>query len=199
MYLLWFLKGERQVILSGASLPGTAQTALLSLRLTLSLLFACFTLGMGSAYAAEAKSFKDCPDCPEMVVIPAGSFTMGSRSLEAGHHDNETPIHKVKVASFAMSKTHVTVEQFSRFVKETGYDGGKDCYQFGARKSGSWSDPGFKQMPNHPVTCVSWNDAKAYTNWLAHKTGKSYRLPSEAEWEYAARAGTTTIYYWAMT
>jgi formylglycine-generating enzyme required for sulfatase activity len=153
--------------------------------------------------AAEAEhalqplqSFKECFDCPEMVVVPAGSFTMGSPKNETGRFDAEGPQHTVKIAKpFAVGKFHVTVDQFAAFVMETGYDAGSKCYVFeGGRpfeKEGrSWRDPGFAQAGPHPAVCLSWNDANTYADWLARKTGKTYRLVTEAEWEYAARART---------
>lgn len=147
-------------------------------------------------------TFKDCAECPEMVVIPAGSFTMGSPASETGRFDNEGPQHGVIIAQpFLLGKTHVTRGQFVAFVNSTGYNAGDECYaaeggKFEKRSAMNWKNPGYKQDDSHPVVCVSWDDAKAYVGWLSRKTGKSYRLPSEAEWEYAARAGTTEARYW---
>ena len=145
--------------------------------------------------------FKECDSCPEMVVVPEGSFIMGSRAGEKGRSDNEGPQHAVKVARpFAVGKSHVTVDQFTAFIAETGYDAGAKCYVFeGASKmeekpGRSWRNPGYAQTGAHPAVCLSWSDAKAYVAWLSRKTGKSYRLLTEAEWEYAARAGSTTRY-----
>ena len=146
-------------------------------------------------------AFRDCAECPEMVAIPAGSFEMGSPSNEAGRGDAEGPIHRVNVPAFALGRTHVTRGQFAAFVNETGYDAGQECVTFEGgkieKRSGrNWRDPGYRQADGHAVVCVNWNDAKAYVDWLSRKTGKRYRLPTEAEWEYAARAGTTTARYW---
>jgi len=151
-------------------------------------------LGSGSA-------FRDCTDCPEMVLIPGGSFEMGSPSHEAGRRDNEGPVHRVNVSSFAMGRNAVTRRQFSAFVTETGYDVGDKCWTFEngrgeVRQGRSWRDVGYPQDDNHPAVCVSWNDAIAYAQWISLKTGKNYRLASEAEWEYAARANTTTARFW---
>ncbi|HRF73539.1 MAG TPA: formylglycine-generating enzyme family protein [Accumulibacter sp.] len=144
--------------------------------------------------------FKDCADCPEMVVIPAGSFEMGSPSFEAGRWENEGSVHRVAVAEFALGRTEITRGQFAAFVTATGYQAGDKCWTFGGKleeRSGrSWRNPGFPQEDSHPVVCVNWNDAGAYAEWLSRKTGKRYRLPSEAEWEYAARAGSVTSRYW---
>ena len=140
--------------------------------------------------------FKDCLECPEMVVIPAGNFEMGSNRRGIA-----TPVHTVSITSFAIGKFEVTRGQFSAFVSATGYKGGNECIIYksgeGEKRSGfNWQNPGFPQNDNHPIVCTSWEDAKAYVAWLSSKTGKSYRLVSEAEWEYAARANTTTERYW---
>ena len=147
------------------------------------------------------KAFKDCADCPEMVMIPAGSFEMGSPTSEIGRFDDEGPQHRVSVRSFAAGKFEVTRGQFAAFVAASGHNAGTECYTFESSKyekrSGrNWQNPGYSQADSHPVVCVNWDDARAYVAWLSRKTGKSYRLLSEAEWEYAARAGTTTARYW---
>jgi formylglycine-generating enzyme required for sulfatase activity len=145
-----------------------------------------------------ADSFRECEGCPEMVVVPAGSFTMGSPDSEKGRNSWEGPQHVVTFARpFAVGKFEVTVDQFAAFVRETGYDAGSTCWtyedgKFDGRAGRSWRNPGFAQDGSHPAACLSWHDAKAYADWLARKTGgKGYRLLSEAEWEYAARARTT--------
>jgi formylglycine-generating enzyme required for sulfatase activity len=142
-------------------------------------------------------AFKECENCPEMVVVPAGSFTVGSPKTEPGRYDDEEPQHTVKIDKpFAVGRLHVTRGQFAAFVEATHYDAGSKCYafdngQWGERSDRSWRNPGFAQEDSHPAVCLNWNDAKAYVDWLAKKTGKAYRLLSEAEWEYAARARTT--------
>ena len=149
-----------------------------------------------------ASPFRDCPDCPEMLVIPAGSFTMGSPASEEGREDDEGPQREVLISSYALGRYEVTRRQFARFVSETGHETGRCAYwdvEAGEAKWGddrNWRSPGFEQTDDHPVTCVSWEDAQAYVAWLSKTTGERYRLPSEAEWEYAARAGTTTRYFW---
>ena len=146
------------------------------------------------------KTFRDCADCPRMLVIPGDSFSMGSAATETGHRDDSEPVHPVKIASFALGKTEVTRGQFTQFVKATGYNAGDKCWIIDNGKyeerSGNWGSIGFMQTDNHPVVCTSWNDANAYTTWLARKTGQPYRLPTEAEWEYAARGKTSTARYW---
>ena len=150
-----------------------------------------------SAVAAAPDTFKDCDVCPEMVVIPAGQFMMGSPSDEEGRHVDEGPVHRVQVPSFALGKYEVTRGQFAAFVRATGYSAGGDCVVgLSNMASKNWRDPNFSQTDRDPVVCVNWADAKAYVEWLGRETGERYRLPSESEWEYAARAGTTTARYW---
>jgi len=149
--------------------------------------------------------FKDCNGCPEMVVVPAGAFTMGSPETEQARNEGEGPQHEVTFKGpFAVGRFHVTVDQFAAFVAESGHDSGSKCQTFEGgrledRWGRSWRTPGFTQRGSHPAVCLNWNDAKAYADWLAHKTGKAYRLMTEAEWEYAARAQTqpgTYPRYW---
>jgi formylglycine-generating enzyme required for sulfatase activity len=139
---------------------------------------------------------RDCASCPEMTVLPAGRFKQGSARGSAF----EQPLHWVVIGrSFAMSTSPVTLQDFGQFVAATGRDmQGCDTYD-GAwkhRPADSWEHTGFAQTAAHPVTCVSWSDAKAYANWLSTKTGQRYRLPSASEWEYAARAGAETPPLW---
>ncbi len=154
---------------------------------------------------------KDGSDGPSLVVIGAGSFQMGSPEGEVGRESDERR-HNVTIENaFALGQHEVTVGDFQRFVEATKYQteaernaGGKDgCYAWSAtdgkgdwRAGLHWRKPGYEQSDQHPVVCVSWNDAVAYTEWLSKQTGQRYRLPTEAEWEYAARAGTTSARYW---
>jgi formylglycine-generating enzyme required for sulfatase activity len=146
-------------------------------------------------------SFKECDVCPEMVAIPAGAFAMGSSQEETPRDGNEGPQHRVMIArNFALGKFEVTVDQFAAFVQGTGHDSGPACDvwrdgSFAERAGYSWRNPGFVQHGSHPLTCVSWDDATAYAAWLSRQTAKTYRLPTEAEWEYAARAGAATRFY----
>ena len=146
--------------------------------------------------------FRDCPTCPEMVVVPAGSYEMGSPASEEGRYENEGPVHRVTIAEpVAVGAYEVTRGEFGRFVEATGHSTGNTCWTYESDKwkkySGRhWRDPGFAQTDQHPVVCVSWKDAQAYLRWLSQETGQEYRLLSEAEWEYAARAGTRTARYW---
>jgi formylglycine-generating enzyme required for sulfatase activity/Tfp pilus assembly protein PilF len=128
--------------------------------------------------------FKECDQCPEMVVVPAVSFTMGSPASEPGRDIDEGPQHRVTIAKpFAVARFPLTFDEWDACVA----DGGCNGYQPG--------DQGWGRG-RQPVINVSWDNATAYVAWLSHKTGKAYRLLTEAEWEYATRAGSTTAYYW---
>ncbi len=143
------------------------------------------------AYEAE-ETFRDCATCPEMVVLPAGEFTMGFPVGERGIGDKEAPQRQVTIPGpFAVGKYEVTVGQYEEFVRETNHNT-ENCNFLRGK---SWDDPGFNQTGDHPIVCVSWYDASEYASWLSTKTGHKYRLLTEAEWEYAARAGTTTAYH----
>ena len=139
--------------------------------------------------------FHDCAECPEMVVLPAGTFRMGSPPYERGRHEAEGPVHEVTIAApFAIGRYEVTVAEFGRFVDETGHSERNSCWTHAGTVD--WRRPGFGQRSRHPVVCVSWNDAQSYAAWLSRETGEDYRLPSESEWEYAARAGIALARYW---
>jgi formylglycine-generating enzyme required for sulfatase activity len=146
------------------------------------------------------KVFRECSRCPKMVVIPSGSFVMGSPDSEEGRADDEGPVHRVKIASFALSQTEITRGQFAEFVNKTKYSAGDKCMTLEEGvvedRNGSWRELSYSQDNNYPIGCVNWSDAQAYTKWLSRKTGKKYRLPTEAEWEYAARGNTSTARYW---
>jgi formylglycine-generating enzyme required for sulfatase activity/class 3 adenylate cyclase len=150
--------------------------------------------------------FRDCPQCPEMVVIPPGSFTMGASQSEIDRYafpsGMRLQLHPVRITrQFALGEFLLTRKQYATFVEETGH-GGSGCaattpdtalLKFDVARS--WRDPGFAQADDHPVVCVNWYDAIAYVSWLSKKTGQNYRLPSEAEWEYAGRADSVTGRY----
>jgi formylglycine-generating enzyme required for sulfatase activity len=139
----------------------------------------------GAPAAASAlepgEIFRDCPECSEMVVIPSGEFKMGGEETVY-----EKPSHRVVFANnFAIGRREVTFEEWDQCV-----DAGGCKYRA--------TDQGWGRG-DRPVINVSWEDAKAFVGWLSQKTGKPYRLPSEAEWEYAARAGTESSYWWGRT
>jgi formylglycine-generating enzyme required for sulfatase activity len=139
-----------------------------------------------------------------MVVVPAGSFMMGSPDGENGHDQSEGPQHKETIPrAFAISEFVVTFAQYKKFMNDTGRDAGASCWYYRSDKNKwlpkeglTFTDPGYSQQPDSPAVCLNIGDANAYAVWLSKQTGKSYRLPSEAEWEYAARAGTKTSRYW---
>jgi formylglycine-generating enzyme required for sulfatase activity len=138
-----------------------------------------------------------------MTVIPGGEYTMGTLEDEAQHVADETP-HRVTLAyPLAVSRADVTVGEFAAFVAATGYDAETqgDCQAFinGGFKSdpnANWRKPGFDQTLDEAVVCVSYFDGVAYCKWLSETTGHTYRIPSEAEWEYAVRGGTTDSHWW---
>jgi hypothetical protein len=156
-----------------------------------------------AASSAAPTTFTDCRDCPPMVIIPGGTFTMGSPPTEPERRRFEGPQPGVTVATFAIGETEVTRAQYAVFVKDTKRTGTDGCFTYGfsgfrddtaVDMKASWRNPGFEQTPEHPVVCISWEDARDYTAWLARKTGHPYRLPSEAEWDYAARGHDDNIF-----
>jgi formylglycine-generating enzyme required for sulfatase activity len=148
-------------------------------RLAFSLL--CASWSMLAAAQTAGSVVRDCPECPEMVIVPPGKFVMGSPASESGHLD-EKPQHEVSFTRpFAVSRFEITFEQWDAC---TAAD---KCVQIG--------DEGYGRGA-YPAINVSWRDAQDYVEWLSQKTGKRYRLLSEAEWEYAARGGTATAWFW---
>lgn len=141
--------------------------------------------------------FTDCPDCPLMVRVKPGNFTMGSPPNEPDRTEAEGPRRQMTVGpEFAVSRFPVTRDQFAAFVKDTGHKTVPGCFVNGKWSTRhSWQSPGFEQGGNHPVVCVTFSDALAYVKWLNSRSGKSYRQLSEAEWEYTARGGTDTAYW----
>ena len=154
--------------------------------------------------SADVTEIWDAPDAPKMVVIPAGAYTMGSPASEQHRGDDEGLQHRVTIGyALAVGKYDITRDEFAAFVTATGYrakdDDGCTAFKGGEWKKDSranWQRPGFDQTGADPVVCISYGDASAYAAWLSQKTGHTYRLLSEAEYEYAARAGTTTTYWW---
>jgi len=146
----------------------------------------------------------DCAMCPEMVIAPAGIFDIGSPDDEPGRGKDEAPRRQITLAyPFAVGRFEVARGEYEAFLKATAHPVRGGCVTDRAHK-GEWSpepnttlrDPGFKQADNHPVACVNWDDAQAYIAWLNAQTDGGYRLLTEAEWEFVARAGTTTAYPW---
>ena len=160
---------------------------------------------LGHTQARKDREFRECPDCPVMVGIPAGTFLMGSPKNEQGRFDSEGPQRVVSIKAFALGKYDITTAQFIDFLKSTGHRP-MPCNRI---LGFAWGSPGRGlelQLPNWPAVCLEWIDAEAYVAWLNAKVHKErpalapgpgpYRLPSEAEWEYAARAGTKTARWW---
>ena len=158
---------------------------------------------------AAGQTFRDCPNCPEMVVVPAGSFQMGAAPGEnqryqvpATESGRDEPQRQVTFAKpFALGKVDVTYGQFAAFAHTVGFESRAGCLTVVGNNwvpspRASWEDPGYPQVENDPVVCMNLLEVTAYLRWLGNMTGKEYRLPSEAEWEYAERAGTTTAFYW---
>ena len=141
---------------------------------------------------------------PELVVIPSGGFRMGD--LTGLGLDNERPVESYDInTSFGIGETEITVANFRRFVEASNYvteaEKAKGCAYYDSgepvwQENLNWRAPGFNQNDQHPVVCVSVNDAQAYVEWLSKETGQKYRLPTEVDWEYAARAGQESDYWW---
>jgi sulfatase modifying factor 1 len=157
----------------------------------------------GASAAPTAGAFQDCPDCPRMVTVPAGTFDMGSTpeelaaaGVDVAENGDESPKHRVEFAKpVAIGAYEVTRGEFARFVADTGYEAAADCQivkndQWQVVPGASWRSPGFPQGESDPVVCVSWTDVARYVEWLRRKSGKPFRLLSEAEWEYVARKGS---------
>lgn len=165
---------------------------------TPSYIFSLLTLASASASSLAAA---DAVLAPSMVRVHGGEFLMGNAAdPKNAITPSSEPVHAVKVKTFQLSKYETTVGQFRQFVQATGYDADGDCWKLTADERGaapsksSWSAPANAPGDHHPVMCVSWNDAQAYIKWLSQQTGRRFRLPSEAEWEYAARAGSAGRY-----
>jgi formylglycine-generating enzyme required for sulfatase activity len=173
-------------------------------------IFAAMTVPARPALASAAPrpgtTFRDCADCPEMTVIPPGKFMMGSPPGEAQPDAaDEGPQHLVTIAyPLAVGKYEVTRGEWAEFVKASGLrDPEYGCNRhmpkapFWPQTAGlSWRNTGYPQTDRHPAVCLSWEEAQQYIAWLSNKTGKTYRMLSESEWEYAARAGTKTAHLW---
>ncbi|MBN7797195.1 SUMF1/EgtB/PvdO family nonheme iron enzyme [Parahaliea mediterranea] len=151
--------------------------------------------GRNAGAAVEPVLIRDCETCPALTAIPSGEIHMGVVPAENLREPDQQPRHPVSISKpWAMGIHEVTREQFGRFVEETSYRAAGACNALDGvtwvlDEERDWVNPGYPQNPDHPVVCVSWRDAIAYVEWLSSVTGQTYRLPSETEWEYAARSG----------
>jgi sulfatase modifying factor 1 len=161
---------------------------------------------------ATEQGMRDCAvGCPAMMHIPGGQFEMGAASEEEAktavpadypmaRRGHSSPQHVVHVSQFYIGRYDITRGEFGSFVRATGYTAGKDCSSLSRKleyvEPFDWRGPGLPQTERDPVVCVNWKDAQVYLAWLSRKTGHVYRLPTEAEWEYAARAGSSGYRYW---
>lgn len=189
------------------TVTATGRPALTIARLLVVATIAAAAAAHGAAPVAPiavAGTFRDCPTCPDLVVVPAGEFTLGT-SIDDPEADvtrgEAPPLAVTMTRAYAIGRTEVTVAQYRAFVAATQYASLGECRHVDAggwvsERTRDWQNPGFPQGPDDPVVCVSWDDAKAYVDWLTKTASKTYRLPSETEWEYAARGGTTTPRYW---
>lgn len=191
-------------------MTGSRQTSVMRLfALIAALLVAACTPTAGPRPTTESAQ-ADCAVCPAMMDIPPGEFLMGTapedRLIDPRTGKpamNDHPQHLVNFAQgFSIGRYEVTVGEYAAFIEATGYASTGQCMGFTApdrfalSDDFDWQHIDAEQGTRHPVVCVSWYDAVAYAEWLAAQTGKAYRLPTEAEWEYAARAGATTPYHW---
>ena len=160
-----------------------------------------------------AGTIRDCAVCPEMQVIPAGTFVMGAPAGQLERLPWQDEISRLRITRespeveitlarpYALGRFEVTRDQFAEFVAATGHETQPHCLVWAgewdaSENHRSWRDPGIPQRSDHPVVCVSKHDAEAYAGWLTELTGRRYTLPTEAQWEYAARAGGATDYPW---
>ena len=152
-------------------------------------------------------TFVECTDCPRMAILPAGSFMLGSPQSEISRQNDEGPQAKVTIPRpFAAGVFEVSVSQYEAFIRSSGHPVQAGC-RIWDRRSNLWDhrttytfrNAGFEQTGSHPVVCVGWDDAKAFAAWMKAVTDKPYRLLTEAEWEYAARAATATPFSFGQT
>lgn len=154
-----------------------------------------FILALSACSTFERNSSSEL--VPKTVAISSGIFVMGSPETEEGRREDEGPQHEVKIdKELYVGITEVSRAQFGFFIEHSGYESIDRCVTneientWQILEGRAWDNPGFDQTADHPVVCVNWYDANAYISWLSEYTGDLWRLPTEAEWEYFARAGT---------
>jgi formylglycine-generating enzyme required for sulfatase activity len=140
------------------------------------------------------ETVQDCVQCPRLVRVDSGSGVLGALSQANAGDVRDAPFRMVNMpAAYYIGQYEVTRGEFAVFVRETGHVPSNAC-DTGATRRGNFRDPGYPQTDDHPATCVSFTDAQAFVAWLSRKTGRPYRLPTESEWEFAARAGSSGNY-----
>lgn len=176
-------------------------------------LFVPALLALSAALPAQAaphamQVFRDCPTCPEMVIIPSGEFMLGTDAAIAIATEIPAELVPVRIRirqAFALGRFEITRAEFAEFAQDSGLAGRLvRCRTWVEAKQAfrdlatTWDRPNIPATPGarHPATCLDWHDAHDYAAWLARRTGRPYRLPSETEWEYAAKAGTRTLRHW---
>lgn len=168
----------------------------------LSIAAIAFFLSLAPATAETGAVFKDCDVCPLMIVLPTGTARIGATDGDTDAEADEKPAFVRKLANpLAMGVHEVTNSEFSAFVAETSYNTNRNCRTFEDgkwlfRPGRWWGSPGYQVRDDLPVVCLEWADIVAYLTWLREKTSKPYRLPTEIEWEFAARAGTKTRFWY---
>ncbi len=183
------------------------QTTLATTTIAIKALAYCLIIGLaGCSVTLDISSTAGqapCSVCPEMVEVDGGTFLLGSPNELTGRVDDEGPQTSITIKPFSVSRYEITVRSYRRFVLATGFNDQAGCFTMGENGTwafdaqASWRNPGFSQGDLHPVVCITWHAANAYVAWLNEQGGdRQYRLLSESEWEYSARAGSTTAYWW---
>lgn len=165
--------------------------------------------GLSAAGHADPQFIQDCETCPTLIVVETGTFTLGADQEEGRQWKmldrmsaNEGPRTEITIQRrFALGQTEVTRGQFAEFVRDTGFKTKRGCFHltssgWSVQPKLSWEDPGYDVTDDHPVACIRRPEILAYLDWLSEKAGHAYRLPSEAEYEYAARAGSDAATFW---